>query len=154
MKAVLATIGALLALGYSSSAMAGVECGIAYVMGSPQQVCWLTDEPGAGGGEGGGSGGGGGGEGGSGGGGLDPEGVWVTVNGNEVNVLKKEVRNMSLSCSDEDVVLIQAVQSIVVKNPWMALGTVVKLTVSDGSQRYARVNTVGSLQFQGVSACG
>ncbi|HGM6931348.1 TPA: hypothetical protein ACKQDF_000813 [Stenotrophomonas maltophilia] len=146
-------------LAYIPSAKA-LTCGIGYVNGVPQDVCWIDE--GSGGGGGGGGGGGQGEVGGGDGGGADGGGVWVTVPGYpdvRLNLIKKEVREYTLGCSDEPILRQRAMQVVVIKRPLAAIKDAkdtytLKLMATGESQKFWRTNATSSLQMSEISECG
>lgn len=146
-------------LAYIPSAKA-LTCGIGFVNGIPQDVCWIDE--GSGGGGGGGGGGGQGEVGGGDGAGADGGGVWVTVPGYpdvRLNLIKREVREYSLTCADEPILRQRAMQVVVIKKPLATLKDAkntytLKLMTTGESQKFWRTNASGSLQMSEISECG
>lgn len=109
---------------------------------------------GAGGGSpGGGVGGGGGGD------GLGGDGIWVEIaGGTEVNLIKSQVRNNSISCYDDGPggaeVRAAEVGRILVRNPALSVTKTVTAIWSDGKQTYRRIRTSGSTATQMAATSG
>lgn len=128
-----------------------------YSNGVYQTSQWEPDgvscfDNGGGGYEGGGGGGGGG------GGSVGSDGVWVDVaGGTQVNVVKNQVRNNTISCYDDGPggteVRAQEVGRILVKNAALQSSTVVTAFWRDAKQTFRR-GSGGSTAFQMIATSG
>lgn len=125
-------------------------CQEMYVMGQYQGMgnCQTIDNGGGGGGAyyppGGGGGGGG-----------NSAGVWINGSDGDVqiNLVKNEVRALTLGCGDEEILRSRAATNIVLKNTQMSASTTVTLYVADGKQQFRRISSGGSVQMGPISSC-
>lgn len=97
--------------------------------------------------------------GGGGGGSVDSDGVWVDMEGGtEVNVVKNQVRNKTISCYDDGPggteVRAAEVGRIVIRNPNLKASTTVTAIWSDAKQTFRRANPGASTAHQMVATSG
>lgn len=83
--------------------------------------------------------------------------MWFDVgSGNRVNLVRKQVENSDLNCTDETILLARAAQAYLVRDPLMQVGTEITLLLKSSGERqkFKRIYTSGSVQFGPTTACG